>query len=106
MKTTEFLQVLKKLDDRLEIVPNKNRTAEGQKKFNQGLSNIMLGGQDICPIPSEEIREKFDPNYYYVFPNGMMAPFISSEDALIRVNKILVLISTPEREAKFFEKDE
>lgn len=105
MRTTEFLQVLKKLDSRLDIVPNPNRTGDKQKSGN-GISNIMLEGRDVCAIPSEEIKDNFDPHFYYVFPNGMMAPFASTEDALARVKKTLDLVSTKEGQETFFSKDE
>lgn len=105
MKTQDFLQELKKLDSRLDIIPNKNRTAQGQK-FGQGISNIMLGGRDVCAIPSDDIKETFDPHYYYVFPNGAMSPFTSKEDALKRVQKILDLVSTKEGDEEFFAKDD
>lgn len=64
MKTSDFEQELKKIDPRLEIVVNPNRP---------GLSNVKLSGQDVCPVPSDDIREESDPNYTYTFPNGMIA---------------------------------
>lgn len=106
MKTTEFLKKLKELDERLDIIPNINRTADKQK-CGQGISNIMLSGKDIdCPIPSEEIKDYFDPHYYYQFPNGMMAPFRSTEEALEKSKKMIDYVSTKEGNDLFFDKEE
>lgn len=89
MKTKEFLKELKELDERLDIVPNRNRPADKQKCGN-GISNVTLNGRDIdCPVPSEEIKDDFDPHYYYMFPNGMMSPFKTRTEALDRVKKAL-----------------
>ena len=73
-------------------MPNPNR---------EGLSNIKLNGKDVCPVPSEEIREEYDPNYTYTFPNGLSAPHNSVEMALARVNNILEQIKDEENYKAF-----
>lgn len=73
MKTSDLAIELQKIDPRLTIVPNPNRP---------GLSNVKLDGQDVCPVPSDEIKEESDPNYVYQFPNGMMARHKSRAEVL------------------------
>lgn len=96
MKTSDFEKELQKIDQRLAIVENPNR---------QGLSNVKLDGKDICPVPSDEIKEKPDPTYTYTFPNGMVTPHNSIEDALTKVNYILEYIQTPYGKDIFFENE-
>jgi len=93
MKTSEFALELKSLDERLEVVPNENRI---------GLSNIKLDGRDICPIPSQEIKDEPDNNYRYEFPNGMSARHNSRQEALDKTKKVLEFIKTPEGREIFF----
>jgi hypothetical protein len=93
MKTSDFLSELKAIDPRLDIIENPNRP---------GLSNIKLDGRDICPVPSDEIREDSEANYFYVFPNGMHARHKSREEALERVQGVLEMIKTDEGRDTFF----
>lgn len=93
MQTKEFEKELKKIDERLEIVPNPNR---------KGLANIKLDGKDVCPIPDGEIKEEADPDYYYTFPNGMSARHKSRPEALSMVQSTLEYIKTPEGNEVFF----
>jgi len=95
MKINDFIKELKAIDERLDIVPNPRRL---------GLSNIKLDGRDICPVPSEEIREEADNNYRYIFENGMSARHNSRQEALAKVETILNFIKTPEGHDTFFEK--
>lgn len=82
MKTSEFVEVIKKLDPRFSVVENQNRI---------GLSNILFEdtNYDLPVLPSEEIREKPDPSYYYTFPNGYSAPFNDQETVLRKLNEFL-----------------
>lgn len=93
MKTSDFEIELKKIDSRLSIVPNPNRA---------GLSNIMIDGKDVCPVPSNEIRDEIDHNYRYEFPNGMSARHKSKSEALAHVHQTLELIKTEEGANQFF----
>lgn len=96
MKTKDFETELQKLDARLAIVPNPNRS---------GLSNIKLDGRDVCPVPSDEIREEPDNNYRYTMPNGMQPRHKSRSEALAQVETILNLIKTTEGFSTFFERN-
>lgn len=96
MKTytlTELEAELKELDPRIEIRPNTNRP---------GLANVMLGGRDIIPCPTEDIREEPDPTYFYTFPNGMQGRHKSRQEILDRVKHILEYIKTDEGKEIFF----
>lgn len=93
MKTSDFEKELQKLDPRLAIIANPNRP---------GLANIKLDGSDVCPVPADDIREESDPNYTYVFPNGMMARHNSRKDALEKVQQVLDYIKTDEGREVFF----
>jgi len=93
MKTKDFENKIKEIDERLYIIDNPN---------NAGISNIMLDGKDVCAIPREEIKETKDPNYYWTFPNGMIAPHNSQEEAHAHIQRVLKLISTDEGKEDFF----
>lgn len=98
----DFEKELKAIDPRLTIVPNPNRP---------GLSNIKIDGSDICPIPSEYIKENPDPAYIYTFPNDMQARHKSKTEALSMVHSVLQNLSNPEYADAFhgkgdFENDE
>lgn len=96
MKTIDFEKELKAMNKDLEIVENPNRP---------GLSNIKLKGIDICPVPSDEIKDEPDPKYTYTFPNGMIARHKSRVEALGQVNQVLEAIKTPEGKRDFFAND-
>ena len=93
MQIKDFEAELKELDPGLSIVPNPNR---------EGLSNIKLNGVDICPVPGDEIKEESDPNYYYVFPNGMAARHKSRKEALSYVHSVLDLVKTEQGKEEFY----
>lgn len=94
MKTIDFEKELKEMNPDLGIFPNPN---------NPGLSNIKLNGKDICPVPSEEIKEESDPYYNFTFQNGMMAKHKSRPEALSQVQHVLKLIETEEGRDLFFK---
>lgn len=93
MKISDFEKEIRKLDPRLSIIPNPNRP---------GLANIKLDGRDVCPVPAEEIKDEADPNYTYVFPNGMMGRHNSRADALHKIQQVLDYIKTDEGREVFF----
>lgn len=95
MTTNDFEKELKTLHPDLSIVPNVN---------NPGLSNIKYNGKDICPIPSDVIKEEPDPFYMFTFANGMSARHKSRSEALAQVNHILNLVKTEEGRDLFFDK--
>lgn len=93
MTTSDFEKELQKIDPRLAIVVNPNRP---------GLANVKLDGKDVCPVPSDDIKEEPDPNYTYVFPNGMMGRHNSRTDVLAKVRQVLDYIKTDEGREVFF----
>ena len=93
MKTKDFALELKAIDPRLAIIENPNRI---------GLSNVKLDGRDICPVPSDEIKDEPDNNYRYEFPNGMSARHKSKSEVLAQVEQILDMVKTPEGAETFF----
>lgn len=93
MKTKDFELELKAIDPRLAIIENPNRI---------GLSNVKLDGRDICPVPSDEIKDEPDNNYRYEFPNGMSARHKSKVEVLAQVEQILDMVKTPEGAETFF----
>ncbi len=93
MTTKDFEVELKAIDPRLAIIENPNRI---------GLSNVKLDGRDICPVPSDEIKDEPDNNYRYEFPNGMSARHKSKAEVLAQVEQILDMVKTPEGAETFF----
>lgn len=95
MKTIDFEQELKNIDENLTVIDNPN---------NKGLKNIMYKGKDVCPIPAEEIKDEPDRNYVFTFENGMIARHNSKEEALAKVKYVLNLVKTEEGSDLFFDK--
>lgn len=93
MKTSDFALKIKEIDPRLTIVPNPNR---------EGLSNILLDGHDVCPVPSDEIKDEDDPRYYYTFPNGFSSPHNSVASATDKIHHLLEKLKDPEKRDAFF----
>jgi hypothetical protein len=92
----DFEIELKKLDERISIVSNKNRP---------GLANIKIAGEDICPIPDGFIQDEATADYKYEFPNGMVVPHRTKQAALDAVNNTLTFIQSKEGADLFFNKD-
>lgn len=90
----KLLEELKKIDQRVEIVPNANRP---------GLSNIMVNGQDICPIPSYELQDEHTPDYIYTFPNDMQAPLKTYGEAYEMAARTLEKLKDPKIAEEFFD---
>jgi hypothetical protein len=89
----DFLNELKAIDPRLDIVDNPNRPE---------LSNIKLEGVDICPIPRNEIRDERDLGYFMIAPNGWKMFHKSRAEAVGTVNEVLNKIKDPEEYEIFF----
>jgi hypothetical protein len=92
----DFENELKAIDPRLTIVLNPNRA---------GIANIKLSGVDVCPIPSDFIKEEPDPMYVITFPNGYIAKHKSRREALALVNTTLESIKTKEGGDIFFDRE-
>lgn len=39
-----------------------------------GISNVFWRTNEICPCPTFEVREDFDPGYTFEFPDGFVVP--------------------------------
>jgi len=89
----DFQEEVMKIDPRLTIVQNPNRS---------NIANIKLDGTDICPIPSHEIRDNPDPTYTMELPNGSTAMHRSRQEALILIQTTLERVKTPEGSDSFF----
>ncbi len=93
MTIPEFETELKLIDPRLSIVQNPNRPQ---------ICNIKLGGHDICPIPSGEIKDVSDPAYSIEMPNGSRILHRSREEAVALVKHTLEEIKDPINAEIFF----
>lgn len=93
MKTSDFALKIKEIDPDLTIVPNPNR---------EGLSNILYKGRDVCPVPSDEIKEEDDPSYYYTFPNGFSAPHNSVQSAMDKIHGLFEKLKNEDYKDAFF----
>ncbi len=80
----DFADELMKLDPRISVIPNPNRTQ---------LANIKIDGTDVCPIPAFEIRDDADPSYTMELPNGRVM-HRSRNEALTLVKETLNKIDT------------
>lgn len=94
-KTSDFAIELQKLHPDLTIVPNPN---------NPGLSNVKYNGKDICPVPSEYIKEEPDPFYNFTFSNGMIGRHKCKKEVMAQVEHVLNLVKTEEGRDLFFDK--
>jgi len=79
----DFLNELKAIDERLDIITNPNLP---------GLSNIKFMGADICPIPSDVIYDEPNPSYTFTFANGVSYRHKSRNEALGQVKDVLRLV--------------
>ncbi len=100
----DFEAELKAIDKRLDIVPNPHRMPNEENRT--GISNIKLDGQDVCPIPSDDIFDEPNLNFGYTFPNGLKARFKTRPEALGEVQRILGIITTQEGSDMFHGKGE
>lgn len=94
MKITDFEKELQQIDSRLSIISNPNRP---------GLSNIMLSGKDVCPIPSDDIAETPEESRSYALPDGRIIKHRSRREALDFVNGTLGKLEDKEYSEVFFE---
>lgn len=93
MTISEFETELKLIDPRLSIVQNPNRPL---------IANIKLSGVDICPIPSQDIKDESDPSYVLELPNGTFVKHRSRSEAIALVNHTLELIKDKDNAEAFF----
>lgn len=91
----DFLNELKALDERLDIVDNPN--------YPQ-LANIKLAGVDVCPIPRQMIKDDVDPNYAIIATNGWRMRHKSRPEAIAQVKDVLKSLETPEGNDLFFNR--
>lgn len=90
MKTKDFEKKLQEKYPTAEIRTNPSRP---------GLANVFVNGEEVCPVPSEEIKEEPDNGYRYVFPNDMSARHNSIEDVYAKVEAHIKFSSTEEGQA-------
>jgi hypothetical protein len=65
----------------------------------------MLNGEDICiGLPLGGLMEEHSDSYIYKFPNGMVAPYKTYQEAKEISTKLLVKIATnKEFSSEFFD---
>lgn len=89
----DFQDELMKIDPRLTIVANPNRTQ---------IANIKIDGVDVCAIPAFEIRDDSDPAYTVEQPNGTYSKHRSRNEALSLVKHTIEQIKNPDNADAFF----
>lgn len=92
----DFENELRDLDSRLTVTVNQN--------YSQ-IANIKLDGVDVCPIPSGEIKEEYDPSYTVTFHNGFVSKHKTRPEALAITKDIIERIKTKEGADAFFGRD-
>lgn len=95
--TSQLIDELKAIDQRIELVPNPNRP---------GLSNIKINGVDVCPVPSDYMQDEHDPSYVYVFPNGMAGQMKTYTEAKEITLGVLNNLKNGDYARDFFDKSE
>lgn len=101
----DFENELKAINPGLTIVPNPHRQPNEENRH--GISNIKLNGEDVCPIPSDDIYDEPNDTYGYIFPNAVrMSRFKTRPEALSYVETILKAISTKDGADAFMGKGE
>lgn len=64
----------------------------------------MLNGVDICVgLPNVELQDEHTPNYVYRFPNDMVAPFKTYQEAKELSLKVLENLKNKEFAADFYD---
>jgi hypothetical protein len=94
IKTEEFLKELKAIDPRIEVIQNPNYPK---------LMNVKILGQDVCPLPADEISETADQSHRMDFNNGMSVRHKSREEVISQVHATLRFIENPENLKEFTE---
>lgn len=64
-----------------------------------GISNVFWRTDEICPCPTFEVKETFDPSYTFEFPNGYVAPHNSIESVTNKVSAYIDFIQSEEGNA-------
>lgn len=69
-----------------------------------GLANVMLNGMDICVgLPVEMLQEEHSPDYVYRFPNDMVAPMKTYQEAKEISLGLLEKLKNKEYAEEFFD---
>ena len=101
----DFLNELKAINPDIEIVVNPHRRPNEENRI--GISNIKLWGQDICPIPDEDIFDEPNDTYGYIFPNAVrVSRFRTRPEAIGMVQHVLEQVKTKDGKDAFEGKGE
>ena len=69
-----------------------------------GISNVFWRQYEVCPCPTFEVRETFNPNYIYEFPNGIMGVHNAVDNITLKVQATIEFFSS--EQGKQLEDDE
>lgn len=91
--TQQFIDELLAIDPRVTVINNPN--------FPE-LKNVKFLGQDISPIPANEITEEPDQDYRFTFPNGMSGRHKSRIEVLDALSKTIHYVDASPENLKDF----
>lgn len=93
--TQQFIDELLAIDPRVTVINNPN--------FPE-LKNVKFLGQDVLPIPANEITEEPDESYRLLYPNGMSKRYASRSELLGEVQRTIAFVdASPENLAEWIE---
>ena len=95
--TSQLLKELQAIDERVILAPNANRP---------GLSNFIINGRDLCPVPSDMLQDEHSNDYVYIFPGDRIAPMKTYAEAKGQCEAILLRLKDEAFSNDFFAPDE
>lgn len=68
------------------------------------ISNIFWRQYEVCPCPTFDVRDTYDPSYTYEFPNGMIGMHNAVDNITAKINSTIEFFTS--EEGKQLEDDE
>lgn len=75
-----------------------------EHKSLAGLSNVFWREHEVCPCPTFDVREEYNQNYTFEFPNGMLGIHNGVDNITLKVQATIDFFTS--EEGKQFEVDE
>lgn len=75
-----------------------------EHKSLAGISNVFWREHEVCPCPTFDVRDEYNPNYTYEFPNGMLGIHNAVDSVTSKVKQTIEFFSS--EEGKQLQEDE
>lgn len=75
-----------------------------EHKSLAGISNVFWRTEEICPCPTFDVRDEYNPGYTFEFPNGIVGIHNSVDSVTEKVKNVISYFES--EEGKIFLEDE